>query len=96
MRTTPRSLVYGRSVLGVGCNAWGMGLLVTTLFLGACQRDLVLIRPGSPVLITAAHGTVTLSAWDSDEGRLVELGEVNAASLVGLTASDFDWSEASR
>lgn len=50
--------------------------------------------PESPVLVTAASGTLRLSAWDASTRTLVDIGTIDAADAVGLTLSHFDWESA--
>lgn len=64
--------------------------------LAGCAAETVLVRPGAPVLVTAAEGRVRISAWDPQGAVLVDAGWVDARSLVGLTAVDYEWADAVR
>ena len=76
------------SLMAIG----GLVILTMLAFLAfGCQRDLVTLRPGSPVVVTEASGTVRVSAWDEASGSLVDLGWADAKCLIGLTATDYDW-----
>ncbi len=68
-------------------------LTAVVIALCGCQRDLVLVRPGAPVVITEAAGRVRLAAWDDATSSLADLGWCDARSLEGLTATDYDWSD---
>ncbi len=68
-------------------------LTAAIIALCGCQRDLVLLRPGAPVVITEAAGRVRLAAWDDATSSLADLGWCDARSLEGLTATDYDWSD---
>ena len=50
--------------------------------------------PDSPLLILEARGSVRAAMMDN--GRLVEVGWVDAGDLEGQTVVRFDWSEEQR
>ncbi len=70
-----------------------VAIILALAVLSSCQRDHVVLRAGSPVVITEARGEVRLSAWDDSCDSLVDLGWVDTRDLIGLTATDYDWAE---
>lgn len=88
MRSFARSLI--RSWNGAADRekcAWLAAVLVS---LTGCGPKFV-AAPDSPVLIVEAQGRVKIAMLDGD--RIVEVGWVDAKSLEGLTAVQYDWSQ---
>lgn len=59
---------------------------------GGLRKDALVLPPDAPVVIQEVRGSdVRVSAYDADQNSLVEYGWVDGATLVGRTASAFDW-----
>ena len=88
MQSFARSSIHWWNGLGVRAQC---GLLAAALLsLTACGPEYVR-APDSPLLILEARGRVRVAAYD--QGKLVDVGWIDARDLVEQTVVPYDWSE---